>query len=366
MEQPQEPGTAPTAPQLFVDPWRFVRRLAIVTLSVLLFLLIVVILRAGQAILQPLFIAAFLGYLIVPAHEWLVRQRVPAVLAYPVLLIFALAILVALGDMVFASIEQVVERLPAYEKRLDDMVNDALDRFSIEFPGMDRFHVRELPIFQSTSAGDQLLAAVLAAVGTFRGFFTGAAVAFIYLIFLMAEKATLPRRLVLAFGDAEGKRVLAIVGVINQAISEYLAIKTFISFLAGVLSLVVLWSLGVDFYVMWALFIFLFNYIPYLGSLVAVVFPVVLSFVQLDMERALVVAGLLIGIQVVLGNFVEPRMAGRRLGVSPLLILLSLSFWGLLWGIVGMILAVPLLVIVKIVLSNIPETKPLATLMSNL
>jgi predicted PurR-regulated permease PerM len=207
---------------------------------------------------------------------------------------------------------------------------------------------------------------MLAALGTFRDFLAATVIALVYVIFLIAERWSFPRRMVLAFGKDQGSRVLEIVGSINGAISEYLAIKTLISFLAGVLSFAVLWSYGVDFFIMWSIFIFLFNYIPYLGSLVAVAPPIVLAFLQFEWFTAVQVAILLIAIQVVLGNFVEPRLAGRRLGVSPLLILLALSFWGMLWGIVGMILAVPLLVIVKIVLDNIAETKPIATLMSNL
>jgi predicted PurR-regulated permease PerM len=117
---------------------------------------------------------------------------------------------------------------------------------------------------------------------------------------------------------------------------------------------------------MWSILIFVLNYIPYLGSLLAIALPIALSFLHKEPGTALAVAIGLVGIQLALGNFVEPRMAGRRLGVSPLLILLSLSFWGLVWGIVGMILAVPLLVSIKIVLENIPATRPLATLMSNM
>ena len=106
--------------------------------------------------------------------------------------------------------------------------------------------------------------------------------------------------------------------------------------------------------------IFLLNYIPYLGSLVAVSLPIVLSFVQFpegEIWKGIAITIALIGVQQIIGTVIEPRMAGQRLDVSPLLILLSLAFWGSVWGIVGMILAVPLLVIVRIVLDNIAEKR---------
>jgi predicted PurR-regulated permease PerM len=118
---------------------------------------------------------------------------------------------------------------------------------------------------------------------------------------------------------------------------------------------------------MWGVLIFLFNFIPYIGSLVAVSLPIILSFLQYADEpwKPLLITVLLLLVQRVVDNYIEPRLTGRKLGVSPLIVLLSLAFWGWLWGIVGMILAVPLTVIGKIILENIPETKPLATLLSN-
>jgi AI-2 transport protein TqsA len=346
------------------DSWGFLRRLAIATFGVLLFVLAVHILRLFQPILQPLFVGVFVGYLILPVHRWLQKHRVSGIMAYVVILTLILGGVVGLGTMVFSSFEQVASRLPEYEGKLDTLLQNVLDSLPVEIPNRQRYRVREL--LRSQQGPEQGLATLLSALGTFSDFLTGAAAAFIYLVFLIAERWSFPRRMVLAFGDRQGSRVLDIVGSINSAISEYLAVKTFVSLLAGVLSFAVLWAYGVDFFLMWGIFIFLFNFIPYLGSLAAIAPPILLGFLQFDFLKGAQVAFLLIAVQIAIGNFVEPRMAGRRLGVSPLLILLALAFWGLLWGIVGMILAVPLLVIVKIVLDNIPETKPLATLMSNL
>jgi AI-2 transport protein TqsA len=351
-------GLSSTPPRLNLGSADFLPRLAVAVLGLLFLVLLIHVLREFKVILQPLFIAVFLGYLLLPLHHWLKKLGVSGTMAFICILAVIVAALFGLGATLRSNSEEVIRRLPEYEEKLDNLLQELLDVLPFELPATERLRIRDLPIFQSTDALNQLM-------GTFLDFFTAMAVTFLYLIFLLAEKITFPQRMKLAFGEIQGDRVLGVVGSINRAISEYVAVKTLISFLAGALSLVVLWWFRVDFYGMWSILIFLFNFIPYLGSLVAVALPIVLSFIQLGPQSGIMVMVLLIGIQVVLGNFVEPRMAGRRLGVSPLLILLSLSFWGLLWGIVGMILAVPLLVIIKIVLENIEATKPLAILMSN-
>lgn len=350
----ESPAFAPPAPPASPVPplpeqHRFLTQLLVVTLGLLFVYLILFILREFKVILQPLCIAALMGYAILPVHRWLIRRGIPSVLAIVAMLALILGAFFGLGTIIYANVNQIIDRLPDYQERLQFLRASVREALPVDLP-------------EFSFSGNQLRAIV----GTFVDFFTGMAVTFVYLIFLVAERYSFPQRLVLAFGEKEGNRVLNIVDTINLAIGEYLGVKTLISFLAGVLSFIVLWVFGIDFFVMWGILIFVLNYIPYLGSLVAIALPIALSFLHKDAGTALAVAIGLIGIQIALGNFVEPRMTGRRLGVSPLLILLSLSFWGLVWGIVGMILAVPLLVSIKIVLENIPATRPLATLMSNM
>jgi len=206
-----------------------------------------------------------------------------------------------------------------------------------------------------------------AAVGNFLEFLTATFVVLIYLIFLIAERVSLPGRVARAFGEARAKEILTVVEAINRAVHNYIALKTFVSALPGLLSYAVLAAFGVDFAGMWGVLIFLLHFIPYIGSFVAVALPIVLRFVQ-HAERPwkpLLITLLMLLIQQVVDNVIEPRLTGHRLGLSPLIVLLSLAFWGWLWGVVGMIRAVPLAVIGKIVLENIRETRPLATLISN-
>lgn len=337
---------------------RFWRQLQLLTYSLLLFVLLIYVLERFQAILQPLFVAVFIAYLINPLHQGLVAYRVPSILAYGLILFLILAILFGSGRLLYTSFEQIMERMPAYEEKLDKLLQEAATSLKVE--GAQKMSVRD--VLGDTAS---IMETLRGAVGTFTSFFAALAVTFVYLIFLIAEKLSLKQRLLRAFGDQRAGQMLEIADTVNRAVTQYLAVKTFCGLLAAVLSVIVLAAFGVDFYILWGFLMFLLNYIPYLGSLVAVALPIVLSFLQLEPLAAIVVTILLIAIQQVIGMFLEPRMAGRRLQVSPLLILLSLSFWGLLWGVVGMILAVPLLVLVKAILDNIRETRPLATLMAN-
>lgn len=367
-EQPRATGYAAEAAEaaIVLGGALFLRRLLITTLSALLLVLAIHLLEKFREILQPLFVGLFLGFLILPVHTWLTRRGVHPFLSAALILALIVLGLFGLGTLVYRNVDQVIARLPTYETRVEALVRDTLAYLRLDLPELAEGHfLRELPFLRVRSA-EQMVTTLRAALGTFVDFFTWLAVTFVYLIFLVAEKVSFPRRLRLALGERQGENVLRVVENINQAIAQYIIVKTLVSGVAGALSMAVLAAFGVDFALMWGILIFVLNFIPYLGSLIAVALPILLSFVMLDEAwKPVVIAALLIGIQQASGTLLETRLAGQRLDVSPLLILLSLAFWGALWGIVGMILAVPLLVILRIILDNIPETRPIATLISN-
>jgi predicted PurR-regulated permease PerM len=359
-------GTA-RPPLVPIDPSLFQRRLTIATLGLLLLVLLGFVLYVCSSILQPLFIALLLVYLVVPMHQRLVRWRVPSAVAYLLIVACVLGLFWGIGHRAYQNFAQLSgEGLSVYEERLDGLARKVLGELPFAVPDLDNWHVRNLLTFD-TGPDSRVRNVFRAAVGNFLGFLTATFVVLLYLIFLIAERVSLPRRVARAFGEAQAKEIMAVVDAINRAVHNYIALKTFVSFLKGLLSFAVLAAFGVEFAVMWGVVIFLFNFIPYLGSFVAVSLPVVLSFLQYTEEpwKPLLITVLLLVIQQAVDSFIEPRLTGQKLGLSPLLLLLSLAFWGWLWGVVGMILAVPLTVIGKIILENIRETKPLATLISN-
>jgi predicted PurR-regulated permease PerM len=334
---------------------QFTQQLLVAVLAIIWLVLTIYLLREFAVMLKPLFIAGFLSYLIIPAHKWLVTKGINRPLAAIALIAIVVSLFTSLGLLLYANSETLVEKWPQYLARWRQKTDSLL----IMVPDVVREHLRT-QAFDSKTAS----AALQSVLGTFFNFLTATAVVILYLCFLLAERASLPQRLVHAFGPEKSQNIMEVFASISRAISEYIRVKTFISLLAGIGTTLILMAFGVDFPFTWGTLTFLLNFIPYLGSLIATLLPVLLAFVQFEALWVGIVAGiLLVAIQQLLGVVVEPRMAGAKLNVSPLLIILSLAFWGVVWGIVGMLLAVPLLMVMKIVLGNIPATQPVAALM---
>ncbi len=433
--------------------------LTVTGLSMGILVLLYLILQELANILQPLFVAIFICYLIVPAHQWLVARRIPSILSYVIIVGSFLIVLLAAGSMAYQGVKTLSSEMPSHIERIRRSVDDANERLREQFMALlpesmhdededevgedaatttqesEGGHEREAEnnindgqqeaiaatgetLVEDDDSDSSLVSAAAEGVyppsmdvaeeGTaipqvpgnagrtqamprsspslmsswfstnkivgwaqstldpLFGIVTGTLVVLFYLIFLLAEVAGFRRRLVGAFGAVRANRILQVVHSINSAISHYIAVKTFVSFLTGSLSTVVLLMFDVKYALIWGILTFFANFIPYVGSLVAVILPVMMNFALFGPSwELLLLLGLLVSAQSVVGNVIEPRMIGQKLGISPLIILLGLAFWGYLWGIPGMILSAPLTVAAKIVLENIDQTRPVARLISN-
>ena len=189
----------------------------------------------------------------------------------------------------------------------------------------------------------------------------------IYVIFLLIEQRSLESKLDALFQDNERRiKIHEILSEIQKDIETYIAIKTLLSFVTGVLSYLILIYIGVDYSEFWAFLIFLLNYIPTIGSLIATIFPALLALIQFESVTSFLIVFISIAfIQFLIGNILEPRLMGRSLNLSALVVLLSLSLWGSIWGVVGMFLCVPITVILMIVFSNFEKTRPIAVMLSS-
>jgi predicted PurR-regulated permease PerM len=339
---------------------RFYRQLVLTTLSLVLLAVLVYLLEKFATVLQQLLTAGFLVYALLPLHRWLVRHGVPSALAYLVitLTLFALGVLAVLA--VQASFADLSTKLPRYRANCEQM----MERVAAAIPGAGKNLIDPL-LQREAGSVDWTFGALRGALETLVSFLSQAFVVLVYLVFLLAEQAGAARRIEGAFGPERARYALSVVGQVNRSIAEYLWVKTAMSVLTGALTMAVLYFFDVDYPVLWGVMAFLLNYIPYLGSLMATVLPVLLDLVQTQsFAHALALLAVFLVMQGAIGYGIEPLLAGSRLNLSPLVILLALAFWGSLWGIVGMILAVPLVVTAKIVLENIPATRPLAALMA--
>lgn len=188
----------------------------------------------------------------------------------------------------------------------------------------------------------------------------------IYALFLFLEERSFVKKLYMILSKGDNYNSIQIMlDKIEDSISNYLRLKTYVSILTGVLSYFVLLFVGVDSAPFWAFLIFLLNYIPTIGSLVGTIFPAIFSLLQFGEFTPFLIIGISVGvIQVIVGNFLEPRLFGKSLNLSPLVTILALSIWGKIWGITGMVLSVPITVIMIIVFSQFEKTRSIAIMLS--
>ncbi|WP_281825845.1 AI-2E family transporter [Jannaschia rubra] len=323
------------------------------------------LLLIGKSVLLPILAAVIVVYVLVSASEALTglpgMARVsPGLRRFFVLMIFA-GVLLALTGVVLGTIGQIVTQAPAYQANIERLVAQGADAIGIdERPDWETIRNATIGRLSVRNVIETALANVT---------WIGASVflVIVYSAFLLTERASFAAKLSIVLPDPEDRaRTEAIIRDINDRIGDYLAIKTLINVILGAMSFVVLWGFGVDFPLFWALAIALLNYIPYLGSLVGVAMPVALSVVQFgQLGWTLALGALLVAAQVWVGSFLEPRMIGRRVNLSPFVVLASLAIWTSLWGLPGALLAVPLTSMLTIVLSAFAPTRPFAVLMAN-
>jgi predicted PurR-regulated permease PerM len=200
--------------------------------------------------------------------------------------------------------------------------------------------------------------------GTLRGIawvVSNAFLVLIIMIFMLAETAAFPDKLRAALGSRDAD--LGRFAKITHEVQQYLGIKTGVSLVTGTLVGLWVWLLGIDFPLFWGFMAFLFNYIPSIGSILASIPPVLIGLLQYGPGTALLVALGYVVVNITLGNIVEPNLMGRRLGLSTLVVILSLVFWGWIWGPVGMLLSLPMTMIVKIMLENTSDMRWIAILL---
>lgn len=318
-------------------------------------MIIIAGLRAAQPVLVPLALAAFLAVTSLPLLNGLRDLRVPLVLALPMVLLLIVAMMVSIGFIATNSILEIRNELPQYAERLDLLYGNLLSRLAqqgIQVPGgADEILLNPNQI--ANLAGGLLLG--------FAGFMSRVFLVALITLFMLAEAAGVPGKVRRAIG--QGDVNLDRFGRVMTEVQRYLAIKTATSLSTGIL--IGLWALviGLDFPLFWGLTAFLLNYVPTVGSLVAAVPAVLLALVQMGPGGAVMAAIGYLVVNIVIGNLVEPAVMGRGLGLSPLVVLLSLLFWGWVWGPIGMLLSLPLTMVLKIMVENVPDLAWVAILM---
>jgi len=320
-------------------------------------IIIIAGLKTAQALLVPFLLAFFISIICAGPFYWLQQRKIPAPLA--LLLVISVVMLggFVVLTLVGTSVNDFTSQLPVYQEKLREqtlILADWLDKLGVKLSKqvlLDHFDPGAL----MQSAG-----AMLAKAGNVL---TNSFLILLTVIFILLEAAGMPNKLRAALNDAESS--LASFEKFSEGVRQYLAIKTLVSLATGVCVALGLMVLGLDYAPLWGMIAFFLNYVPNIGSIIAAVPAILLALVQLGPGKALIVSILYVVINVVMGNAVEPRMMGQKLGLSALVVFLSLVFWGWVLGPVGMLLSVPLTMIVKIALEVNTSTRWLAILLGS-
>jgi predicted PurR-regulated permease PerM len=319
------------------------------------FVVLVAGMRAAASLVVPFLLAAFIATICAPPLLWLVRKKVPTILA----LLIVIAGIALLG-LIFAavvgnSVNDFTENLPHYQARIQTQ-QVALQEWleSLDIPIPDN-------LFGDYVNVDAVLSAVASMVAGLGGMLANGFLIFLTIIFMLLEASSVPAKIRMAFGPKHPS--LEHLSTVMRNIQRYMAMKTIISFVTGLLVTIWLAILGVDFPLLWGLIAFLFNFVPSIGSIIAAVPAIIMAFVQLGPGSAMLVAIGYLVINVVIGSILEPKFMGRSLGLSTLVVFLSLVFWGWVLGPVGMLLSVPLTMTVKIAMETNKNTRWAAILL---
>lgn len=333
-----------------------------ILLGILTSIALVFVMHQLSSILLPLIIALLLSNIFSPVAVFFRDRKFPTFIGLTsVLIIFALVMSV-LGLLLYSTIASFVSGLGTYQPKLMQMLVD-LEFQARQILGHFGTRIEDIP-WQDAVKISSVAESVTSGLGTFLHFMANVFIVLLYMMFILAASGQLTTKVRSAFKEDHALRIADIIENIDRQVRQYLLVKTLVSLLMGFITGVVLWILGLDFPIMWGFLAFMLNYIPNVGGTIATVFPVILAVLQFDSWVMPLLVFLLPWLaHMAIGNVLEPRLMANSLNLSALLVLISLLFWGWLWGIGGMILAVPLTATIKIIFANIQALHPLSILM---
>jgi predicted PurR-regulated permease PerM len=311
-------------------------------------------LNAGKVILVPFLLSAFIAILGASPMFWLQRRGLPVWLALTIVMLAVFLAGLLLAGLVGTSVAAFSENLPLYENRLRQLLDTLiawLDSINIHLSG---------PALSEAFDPGAVMKLVATLFNAITNMLANGVLVLMTVIFMLLEASGMPAKLRTVLGPS--RRFGGFDSFVRN-LQHYMAIKTIVSLITGLLVTLVLVVIGVDFPLLWGLLAFLLNYVPNIGSIIAAVPAVLLAMVQLGPWQALFAGLGYLAINLIMGNILEPRFMGHGLGLSPLIVFLSLLFWGWLLGPVGMLLSVPLTITAKIALDSHEDTRWAAVLL---
>lgn len=322
---------------------------------------VVITLIYGKSLLIPFLFALLTWFVIKEIRNVIdriefIRTKFPVWLKSAVSTGIILLSFFSVSKIITSSIDTLSKSYKKYEANVDSIVHQINDTFNIDLLELIAGQTGDIDF-------GSILGSIFSSISDIIG---NTFMILIYILFVFLEQANFKKKLKLIFTDNDQfEQVNEILDRIEVSISKYLGLKTLVSFITGILSYFALLMIGIDSPIFWALLIFILNFIPTIGSLIGTVFPAIFCLLQFgDLTSGAIVLGVVGLIQVLVGNILEPKLMGNSMNISPLVAIMALSFWGVIWGVTGMILSVPITVIMIIVFSQFKSTKGVAIMLS--
>jgi AI-2 transport protein TqsA len=326
-----------------------------ILLTIAAFIVVVAGMSAAKTILVPFLLAAFIAIISAPPLFWLQRKGLPTWVALLVVILGVLVIGLVVVGLVGSSVKDFSKDLPVYETKLRQQTSQIvgwLEKLGVDISGL------ALSEIFNPGAAMKLVATLLNSLGNVL---TNGFLILMTVIFMLLEASSFPEKMRRILGDP--KSSLSPFDNFISNVKHYMAIKTVISLSTGIFVALWLAIIGVNYPMLWGLLAFALNYVPNIGSIIAAVPALLLAIIQLGLFKALLTAVGYVGINLIMSNVIEPRFMGRGLGLSTLVVFLSLLFWGWVLGPVGMLLSVPLTITAKIALESRDDTRWIAVLL---
>ncbi|WP_018274237.1 AI-2E family transporter [Teredinibacter turnerae] len=321
------------------------------------FVVVVAGMKSAETLLVPFLLSLFIAVICTPPLMWLKGKGLPGWLAMLIVVANVVVIGVLIGIVVGAAIADFRADLPLYQARLSDLTGAVITRLSELGLHVDPTQIRSS---FNPAAALSLAGNTLASLGNLM---TNAFLILLTVVFILGEEVGFSEKL--ESTSRNSQKTIKAINQFSAGVNRYMAIKALMSLLTGTLILVWLWILGVDYFVLWGLLAFLLNFVPTLGSILAAVPAVLLAVVQLGVGDAVLTGLGFLFVNFGVGNIIEPRMMGKGLDLSTLVVFLSLVFWGWVLGPVGMLLSIPLTMTVKIALESFDDTRWIGVLLGS-
>ena len=321
------------------------------------------ILKELQSILIPFFIALVISFLFDPLYEWFKKKGFPGWAAIVTVMIIILIVSNISNVFIFTAINTFTNEFPKYVHKFEGF--EATIMNSLNSLGISNEEIKKSFSISQYFSGEKLTGMISDTISSITGIFTNYILILIYVIFLLTEFGSIQRRILKAFSREKSRKIQDILSDIFIDLRRYIVGKTLINLSHALLITIIFLLFGLDFAIIWGLLTFFMTYIPNIGAFISIVLPFITALAQYDNLVVPIVLLLIMGsVAYLVGDMVEPKVLGDKLNLSPIMLIFSLVFWGYIWGIVGMLLSVPIMSMIKIILSKFESTEPLSILMS--